>query len=137
MEDIYQSTRVNDKWSEPINVGAPVNTEEHDAAIALSPDGSQLFIYKGNQQGDIYVSKKKGLVWSEPKSLGDKVNLPKSSELSCSITADGKTLYFSSNRPGGYGGLDIWRSQLVKGEWNEPMNNRLLFCQIAKSDQQK
>jgi len=122
MEDIYQSTRVNDKWTEPVNLGSPVNTEEHDAAIALSPDGSQLFIYKGSQEGDIYVSKKKGLQWTEPKSLGNKVNLPKSSELSCSITADGKTLYFSSNRPGGYGGLDIWRSQLVKGEWNEPMN---------------
>lgn len=122
MEDIYQSTKVNDKWSEPVNLGPPVNTEEHDAAIALSPDGSQLFIYKDSQEGDIYVSKKKGLQWTEPKSVGSKINLPKSAELSCSITSDGKTLYFSSNRPGGYGGLDIWRSQLIKGEWSEPMN---------------
>ena len=122
MEDIYQSTRVNDKWSEPVNLGPPVNTDEHDAAIALSPDGSQLFIYKGSQEGDIYISKKKGLQWSEPKSIGDKINLAKFSELSCSITSDGKTLYFSSNRPGGYGGLDIWKSQLIKGQWNEPLN---------------
>ena len=122
MEDIYQSTKTNNKWSEPINLGSPVNTEDHDAAIALSPDGNQLFIYKDVQKGDIYLSKKKGLAWSEPQSLGDKINLAKFSEQSCSITADGKTLYFSSNRPGGYGGLDIWKSQLIKGKWSEPLN---------------
>jgi outer membrane protein OmpA-like peptidoglycan-associated protein len=122
LEDIYQSTRQGDKWTEPINLGAPVNTEEHDAAIALSPEGNQLFVYKGVGKGDIYVSKKKGLVWSTPVSVGDKINLPKSSELSCSITSDGKTLYFSSDRPGGFGGLDIWKSQLIKGEWSEPIN---------------
>jgi outer membrane protein OmpA-like peptidoglycan-associated protein len=121
-EDIYQSTRINDKWTAPVNLGSPVNTDEHDAAIALSPDGSQMFIYKADKEGDIYLSKKKGLQWTQPKSLGDKINLPKSSELSCSITADGRTLYFSSNRPGGYGGLDIWKSTLVKGEWSEPAN---------------
>jgi len=122
MEDIYQSTKTNDKWSEPINLGAPVNTADHDAAIALSPDGNQMFIYKDSQEGDIYVSNKKGLSWTEPKSLGPKINLAKFSEQSCSITSDGKTLYFSSNRPGGYGGLDIWKSQLIKGEWSEPLN---------------
>lgn len=122
LEDIYQSTRQNDKWTEPINLGPPVNTEDHDAAIALSPEGGQLFVYKGVGKGDIYVSKKKGLNWTTPVSLGDKINLPKSSELSCSITADGKTLYFSSDRPGGYGGLDIWKSQLIKGEWSDPIN---------------
>jgi outer membrane protein OmpA-like peptidoglycan-associated protein/tetratricopeptide (TPR) repeat protein len=122
MEDIYQSTKINDKWSEPTNLGTTVNTQDHDAAIALSPDGNQLFIYKDTQKGDIYLSQKKGLDWSKPESLGDKINLPKSSEQSCSITSDGKTLYFSSDRPGGYGGLDIWKSQKIKGEWSEPQN---------------
>lgn len=122
MEDIYQSTRINDKWTEPVNLGENVNTLDHDAAIAISPDGSQLFVYKDDQEGDIYLSKKKGLDWTKPESLGDKINLPKFSEQSCSITADGKTLYFSSNRPGGYGGLDIWKSQLIKGAWNDPLN---------------
>lgn len=122
LEDIYVSYKKNGIWTAPENLGPPVNTDEHDAAIALSPDGSQLFIYKGEGEGDIYLSRKKGLVWTRPESLGDKVNLPKTSELSCSISSDGKTLYFSSNRPGGYGGFDIWRSQLVKGEWAEPMN---------------
>lgn len=122
MEDIYQSTKVNGKWSEPVNLGSPVNTDDHDAAIALSPDGSQLFIYKGDQKGNIYLSKKKGLNWTKPESLGPNINGEKSSEQSCSITADGKTLYFSSDRPGGYGGLDIWKSTLVKGKWSEPLN---------------
>lgn len=122
MEDIYQSNKVNGKWTEPVNLGAPVNTDDHDAAIALSPDGSRLFIYKDNQEGDIYVSERKGLNWTKPKSLGPKINLAKFSEQSCSISSDGKTLYFSSNRPGGYGGLDIWKSTLIKGEWSEPLN---------------
>jgi len=122
MEDVYQSAKINDKWSEPINLGSPVNTQDHDAAIALSPDGNQLFIYKDVQKGDIYVSKKEGLEWSTPKSLGDKINLAKASEQSCSITSDGKILYFSSDRLGGYGGLDIWKSQLIKGKWAEPLN---------------
>lgn len=122
MEDIYQSNKVNGKWTDPINLGAPVNTIDHDAAIAISPDGSRLFIYKDMQEGDIYVSEKKGLEWSKPKSLGPKINLAKFSEQSCSISSDGKTLYFSSNRPGGYGGLDIWKSSLVKGQWNDPLN---------------
>lgn len=122
MEDIYQSTKINDKWSEPVNLGETVNTIDHDAAIALSPDGNQLFIYKDMQEGDIYMSTKKGLEWSKPESLGDKINLPKFSEQSCSISSDGKTLYFSSNRPGGYGGLDIWRSQRIKNEWSDPLN---------------
>ena len=122
MEDIYQSTKINDKWSEPMNLGTTVNTEDHDAAIALSPDGNQLFIYKDVQKGDIYLSQKKGLDWSKPESLGDKINLEKSSEQSCSVTSEGKTLYFSSDRPGGYGGLDIWKSQKIKNEWSEPQN---------------
>ena len=122
LEDIYVSYKRDGVWSSPENLGPPVNTEDHDAAIALSPDGSQLFLYKGEGEGDIYLSRKKGRDWTKPESLGDKINLPKSSELSCSITSDGKTLYFSSNREGGYGGLDIWKSNLVKGQWAEPMN---------------
>ena len=122
LEDVYMSLKRDGQWSEPVNLGSPINSDDHDAAIALSPDGSQLFVYKGVGEGDIYLSRKKGLVWTQPESLGDKINLPKSSELSCSITSEGKTLYFSSNRPGGYGGLDIWKSQLVKGQWSEPLN---------------
>jgi outer membrane protein OmpA-like peptidoglycan-associated protein len=122
LEDIYVTYKKDGKWTAPENLGSPVNTDDHDAAIALSPDGSQLFIYKGNGEGDIYISRKKGLVWTKPVSISEKINLPTSSELSCSITSDGKTLYFSSSRPGGYGGLDIWKSQLINGQWSEPMN---------------
>ena len=122
LEDVYMTLKRDGQWSEPVNIGPPINSDDHDAAIALSPDGSQMFIYKGIGEGDIYLSRKKGLNWTEPESVGDKINLPKSSELSCSITSDGKTLYFSSTRPGGYGGLDIWKSQLIKGAWSEPLN---------------
>jgi outer membrane protein OmpA-like peptidoglycan-associated protein len=122
-EDIYTSTRVDGKWTTPVNLGAPVNTIDHDAAIALSPDGNTLFLYKDVGNGDIYISKKEGLNWTKPRSISSKINTSKYNEPSVSITADGKMIYFSSDRPGGYGGLDIYSSTLdAKGNWSDPIN---------------
>lgn len=117
-EDIYQTQNKGGQWTMPANLGPPVNSNTHDAAIALSPDGSQLFVYKDDGEGDIYISNRKGLTWSKPKSLGSSINTRSYREPSVSITADGKTIYFSSNRPGGRGGLDIYKAtRNAKGEW--------------------
>ena len=120
-EDIYESRHINGQWTTPKNMGEPINTGTHDACIALAPRGDELFIYKDKKE-DIYYSKKRGDGWSKPKSMGDNINT-KYSELSISVTEDEKTVYFSSNRPGGYGGFDIYMSKMDKnGDWGPAIN---------------
>jgi outer membrane protein OmpA-like peptidoglycan-associated protein len=70
---------------------------------------------------DIYVSQKKGSDWSKPFDLSAPVNSP-GWESQPSISSDGRTLYFVSNRKGGYGGYDIWKSNLTEKGWSEPEN---------------
>jgi outer membrane protein OmpA-like peptidoglycan-associated protein len=121
-EDIYISFNKNGTWSKPENIGKTINTDGHDASIALSPDGSQVFIYKDDNLGDIFVSKFDGAEWSKPQDLGKNVNT-KYSEKSVSMTADGKTIYFTSNKEGGLGGFDIYMSKRdKKGKWGEAIN---------------
>lgn len=113
-EDIFMSEKILNKWSEPQPIDT-LNTNSHDAAIALSPDGTMLFIYKddGITHGDIYISYYFGnKEFTPPQKLKGLVN-SYSWEGSCSITADGRTLYFSSERPGGYGGKDIYKATLL------------------------
>lgn len=120
-EDIYISYQANGKWTEAKNIGGPINTDMEDASIGLSSDGYRLFIYRDDNEGDIFYSKLNGVVWSKPLPLKE-VNT-KYSELHCSVTPDGNTFYFSSNRPGGFGGFDIYKiAKNNKGKWQEPQN---------------
>ncbi|MFN3404029.1 MAG: OmpA family protein [Cytophagaceae bacterium] len=122
MEDIYISYKKDGKWSAPQNIGKPINTDLHDASIAISPDGSQIFVYTDDNAGDILMSKFEGGKWSKPLDLGKNVNT-KHAEKSISMTADGNTIYFTSNREGGMGGLDIYMSKKdKKGKWGEAKN---------------
>jgi outer membrane protein OmpA-like peptidoglycan-associated protein/tetratricopeptide (TPR) repeat protein len=126
-EDIYISRKNNlGEWTEPKNIGPPINTKFHDATIAIAPDGKELFIYRDNSKGtgDIYYSiLKADNKWTEPKSMGKNIN-SEENEASISMSSDKKTVYFSSNRPGGYGGLDIYKSQWdeTKKEWGPAVN---------------
>lgn len=117
-EDVFISYKNNGEWSEPESIGENINTKNHDAAIALSVDGQTLFIYKTDGGGDIYVSHLSGGDWSKPTALKGDVNKKDSWEGSCSLSADGNTLYFSSNREGGQGGRDIYKAELQSdGSW--------------------
>ena len=121
-EDIYVSMNKNDQWQAPQNIGKPINTDGHDASIAISPDGSQVFLYKDDNNGDIFVSKFEGLEWSKPEGLGKNVDT-KHGETSVSMTADGKMIFFTSDREGGFGDLDIYMSKKdKKGKWGEAVN---------------
>jgi outer membrane protein OmpA-like peptidoglycan-associated protein len=121
-EDIYISYNKNGSWTTPVNIGKTINTDGHDASIALSPDGSQIFIYKDDNGGDIFSSKFDGVTWSKPEGLGKNINT-KGPERSVSMTADGRTIYFTSDREGGLGGLDIYMSKKdKKGKWGEAVN---------------
>ena len=119
-EDIYFSKKSDGKWSRAANMGPPVNIPENNANLAFSPDGKTLFSY---QYGDIYYSDSKpDGTWSNPIVMPDPVNSD-SVESSITISRDGKTLYFASNRPGGYGGFDLYTAYKDKdGNWVNARN---------------
>lgn len=122
-EDVFQSVKENGEWTAPKPVKA-INTNSHDAPIALSVDGMHLFSYKdnGDDHGDIYMSTLVNEEWSAPQKLRGEVN-SYSWEGSCSMTADGKQLYFSSERGGGFGGRDIYRATLLADStWGNVVN---------------
>jgi len=123
-EDVFISYKENGEWTEPVSIGDNINTDDHDAAIALSVDGQTLFIYKtDNGKNDIYISHLKGKEWTKPEKLKGEVNQPKSWEGSASLSANGKVLYFASDREGGLGGRDIYKAELQSdGSWANVQN---------------
>ena len=126
-EDFYVSYFSADAWQKAFNAGAPLNTNQNEGAQTLSSNGNYMFFTACNRPGgigncDIYFSALNNGRWSEPSDLGYPVNT-KHWESTPSISADGKTLFFSSSRPGGFGGKDLWLSRLnEKNQWTEPVN---------------
>lgn len=95
------------------------NSPRNESLISLSPDGKTLFLFK---KGSIYSSEFKDGVWGEPKVLDEKI-ISEAYENHASVTADGKTIFFTSERKGGEGGLDIYRAEKRSdGSWNKPVN---------------
>ncbi|MDF1671865.1 MAG: hypothetical protein P1U41_00030 [Vicingaceae bacterium] len=124
-EDVMVSYKMRDDWLEPESIGENINTNGHDASIALSVDGQTLFIYKQDKKdhGDIYVSRLNADVWGKPEKLEGEVNTDDSWEGSATLTANGKTLYFASDREGGFGGRDLYSATMQpSGSWGEIMN---------------
>ena len=123
-EDIFVSNFVNNAWTQAKKVGKGINSFKHDAPLSLSADGKKLFFYKTdkNNSNDLFFIEYKDTTWTAPKSMGGRINSP-SWETGASISPDGKTFYFSSDRPGGYGGMDIYYCKLQdKGIWSIPKN---------------
>jgi outer membrane protein OmpA-like peptidoglycan-associated protein/Tol biopolymer transport system component len=123
LEKIYVSYRTGNTWSEPKKLSPNLNTEYNDAAASLSPDGKTLFLYSEEGAGDIYTSTFNGKDWSKPVPLNKNINTALYWETCASVSPDGKKLYFASNRPDGYGELDIYVSELdSKGQWGKAVN---------------
>jgi hypothetical protein len=122
-EDIYVAYRKLDgTWQEPELM--PFNkVNDHTATISFSPDGMTLFIYNDDDgDGNLYESKLEGTEWTFPQPLPEPIN-SKYYETHATLSNDGQTLYFTSDRPGGMGGKDIYRcKKLPTGEWSEPFN---------------
>ncbi len=109
-ENIFINVKSVNEWTTPTPLSNIINTPSHDACIGLSADGSELFVYKPDNGGDIFVSNLLGTIWGEPKSLGPNINSD-AWEPCMSISADGKTIFFVSSRTGGKGGNDIYMSK--------------------------
>lgn len=127
-EDFYYATKRNNEWEKAKPLSNVINTPNYnEGAQSISPDGKYLFFTGCNRPDglgrcDIYVSRKEGKEWGKAVNLGPVIN-SEYWESQPSISPDGSTLYFTSNRPGGVGGYDIWKSTLTdEGKWTNPVN---------------
>lgn len=124
-EDIYHSENTANGWTTAANIGQPVNSETHDATVSISADGKTMIFYRTNRNltgGDLYLTTRKKNTWTEPEKLPGQIN-SEYQEACASLSPDGQTLIFSSNRPGGYGGKDLYRvRKLPNGDWSLPRN---------------
>ena len=126
-EDFYVSYMGSKNWLPAVDAGAPLNTPDNEGAQTISANGKMMVYTVCNRPGiigrcDLFYSEKFGDKWSEPQNMGAPVNT-KYKETQPSLSSDGRTLYFISDRPGGYGKLDIWvTEQDINGKWKEPVN---------------
>ena len=127
-EDFYTASQKNGKWQKAESLSPNINTPVlNEGAQSISPDGKYLFFTGCNRPDglgrcDIYISRKEGTQWGKAINLGATIN-SEYWESQPSISSDGNTLYFVSNRPGGVGGYDIWKSSLNdESKWTTPVN---------------
>ena len=120
----YDTMELN--WGVAERMSEPLNSNGNEGAQTISHDG-RLIIFtacgRNNEPTgcDLYMSVRRGKSWSKPRNLGAPVNSVYWESFP-SLSIDGYTLYFASNRKGGYGGTDIWCCTLEEGRWSEPKN---------------
>lgn len=120
--DIYMATNKNNVWSKPKNLGPTINSKFDEQAVGLSPDGKNLIIYIDHidSLGNIYLSENKK---TYQKYVKLNRNINDFYETSGSISMDGSTIFFASERSGGLGETDIYMSRkLPNGQWATPQN---------------
>jgi len=122
--DIWMATRVSleDAWSEPVNLGPPVNTSDFEGFQSISSDGLELYFSRGStDHGDVYVAVRSSPeeLWQTPVKLPANINSETGQDWGAVPSFDGLTLYWISTRPGGPGGMDIWfvHRPVPEGEW--------------------
>ena len=126
-EDIMISMKdENGNWGIPESISSNINSALNEGTCAISADGRTLVFTscqgrKGYGSCDLYISSKNGENWSVPENIGATVN-SSAWESQPSLSADGRTLYFVSNRKGGLGGRDIWMTKQNQGKWTTPVN---------------
>ena len=117
--DLYYTQRddAQSKWQAPKNFGRPLNSARHEASGWFN-NGNAIFFTRWSDQNrtekHIYVAREINMRFFESQKLDSTVNVDSSISINPFVTQDGKWLYFSSDRPGGFGGLDIWRVKIDK-----------------------
>ena len=116
---IFYSTKDGENWGPPINLTPQVQSDGDLYTTSLTFNGDEIFLARDDQfNSDIYSSKLEDGMWTTAEKLNKNINT-KYWESHATISPDGKTLYFTSNRKGGYGGLDIYKSlwDEASGDW--------------------
>jgi outer membrane protein OmpA-like peptidoglycan-associated protein len=123
IEEVYISYNGSGTWSEPKVI--PIASQYNVGTAGISADGQKMLIFMGSTSdpGSLFQITKAGEAWSKPTLITPTINHPKFLETTASITPDGKTIYFASDRQGGHGGLDVYRTQMLpNGSWSSPVN---------------
>lgn len=139
-EDIYQAKGESwNRWKEPsrydtsnvkrrgifsllfnkAEVVSEINTEDHDGSITLSPDSTDLYIFR---YGDIMKAAWDGKRWQRPSRIGEEIDVRASHEPSIFLSRDGNSMFFVSDRKGGVGNKDIWICEKDGNNWGKPHN---------------
>ncbi|SEP26332.1 WD40-like Beta Propeller Repeat [Niastella yeongjuensis] len=126
-EEFYESHFENGHWTKAAPLPGDINSNLNEGASNISQDGQWLiftgcnFPY-GYGSCDLYISYLTPEGWSKPENMGNRINT-ESWESAPSLSADKRDLYFASNRPGGYGGQDLYVCrQLPNSRWSDPEN---------------
>lgn len=126
-ENLYVASVKGNVWTEPISISEKINTKENEGTASISADGRTLvFTSCGGRKGfgscDLFISYKQGDNWISPQNLGSNINSGEW-ESQPSLSADGRTLYFVSDRKGSLGKRDIWMSKLDSiNTWTKAIN---------------
>lgn len=130
-EDFYMSKFENDQWQQATPLAGDINTPSNEGAQTVRADGNMMYFTacgRSDSYGscDIYFSEKKNGKWSKAKNMGSEIN-SSAWEAQPSISADGRDLFFVSNRKSGKGKMDIWHSKLLgfnsdgSQRWSRPL----------------
>ncbi len=131
--DIYTLKKTNSGWNSLEKVSGPVDTETHEGAGFLTLDRSNYFFTRwstiNKNECSIYLSKSMNDKWLSAEKLNDNINLAGYKTMQPSLSPDGSILYFSSNRPGGFGKMDLWYVNLDDDSrpTSSPINMGSLF----------
>lgn len=126
LDKIYECTYTSEGWSDPQTIEPLLDYNVHNAATSISFDGSKILFYRSSEDnitGHIFESELVNGLWSQPQLLGFNINSIENTEPSACYSNDDDIIFFASDRPGGYGGKDIYYvKKLPNGNWGTPFN---------------
>jgi outer membrane protein OmpA-like peptidoglycan-associated protein len=138
--DIWTTELRGKVWTEPQNMGAPINSKSHEACVSITTDGNTMYFMRCDKMDQnkasgckiFSVKKKPNAQWDTPVELPANINNGNSQ--SPRIMADGETLFFSSDKmTGNKGGMDLYVTKFINGNWTDPQP--MDFVNTEKDDQ--